>query len=75
MRRDDKMITDAEFEGLLDRVTIRELGDILSDAMQAAAPMSPRAMRETETVLRLDAQYLDLAAGLATSTIRASSTI
>jgi hypothetical protein len=41
MRRDDKMITDAEFEGLLDRVTIEELGDILNDAMQAAAPKKP----------------------------------
>ncbi len=41
MRRDDKMITDAEFEGLLDRVTIEELGDILNDAMQAGAPKKP----------------------------------
>jgi len=41
MRRDDKMITDAEIEGLLDHVTIEELGDILNDAMQAAAPKKP----------------------------------
>lgn len=41
MRRDDKMITDAEFEGLLDHVSIEELGDILTDAMQAAAPSKP----------------------------------
>ena len=41
MRRDDKMITGAEFEELLDHVTIEELGDILNDAMQAAAPKEP----------------------------------
>ncbi len=41
MRRDDKMITDAEFEGLLDLVSIEELGDILTDAMRAAAPKKP----------------------------------
>lgn len=38
IRKDGKMLTDAEFEDLLDHVSIEELGKILTDAMQAASP-------------------------------------
>jgi len=56
MRKDGKMLTDAEFETVLDNITIEELAELLNDAMQSASTKKPRVIRETETVLRVDAR-------------------
>jgi len=46
MRKDGKMLTDAEFETVLDNITIEELAELLNDAMQSASTKKPAAIRE-----------------------------
>jgi hypothetical protein len=41
MRKDGKMLTDAEFETVLDAITIDELAELLNDAMQSASTKKP----------------------------------
>jgi len=41
MRKDGKMLTDAEFETVLDNITIEELAELLNDAMQSASTKKP----------------------------------
>jgi len=41
MRKDGKMLTDAEFEEVLDNITIEELAELLNDAMQSASTKKP----------------------------------
>ena len=41
MRRDGKMLTEAEFEEVLDNVTVEELAELLNDAMQSASTKKP----------------------------------
>jgi len=75
MRKDGKMLTDAEFETVLDNITIEELAELLNDAMQSPRRRNPRVIRETETVLRVDARSTStLPRKPGTSMIHASST-
>ena len=41
MRRDGKMLTDAEFETVLDAITTEDLAELLNDAMQSASTKKP----------------------------------
>ena len=41
MRRDGKMLTEAEFDEVLDQISIEDLATILNEAMSAATPEKP----------------------------------